>query len=90
MDDYDAIKKASGISMVRGYAAADCDFAKNALPAARAKGFKVMLGIWYDSLPCCQALPLLTLAGPMSRSRSTMTWTPSRLSPRSTPTRSTP
>lgn len=45
--DFDAIEKASGAKIVRGYAAHDCDFAKNALPAARKKGFKVVLGIWY-------------------------------------------
>lgn len=46
-DDFDAIKSASGSTLVRGYAASDCDMAKNALPAAKAKGFKVVLGIWY-------------------------------------------
>ncbi|KAF2739932.1 glucan 1,3-beta-glucosidase-like protein [Polyplosphaeria fusca] len=46
--DYDAISAASGAKMVRGYSASDCDFAKNALPAAKEKGFKVMLGIWPD------------------------------------------
>jgi len=46
--DFDAISAASGAKMVRGYAAHDCDFAKNALPAAKKKGFKVMLGIWPD------------------------------------------
>lgn len=45
--DFDAIDKASGAKIVRGYAAHDCDFAKNALPAAKKKGFKVMLGIWW-------------------------------------------
>ena len=45
-DDFDAISAASAAKIVRGYAAADCDFAKNVLPAAKAKGFKVMLGIW--------------------------------------------
>lgn len=45
--DFDAIKAASGLTLVRGYAASDCDMAKNAVPAAKAKGFKVMLGIWY-------------------------------------------
>jgi glucan 1,3-beta-glucosidase len=45
--DFDAIKKESGASIVRGYAASDCDMAKNALPAAKSKGFKVVLGIWY-------------------------------------------
>lgn len=47
-DDFDAIYSNSGIKVVRGYAAHDCDFAKNALPAAKEKGFKVMLGIWPD------------------------------------------
>lgn len=46
-DDFDAIKSASGASIVRGYAASDCDMAKNALPAAKSKGVKVVLGIWY-------------------------------------------
>jgi glucan 1,3-beta-glucosidase len=46
-DDFDAIKSGSGANLVRGYAASDCDMAKNALPAAKAKGFKVVLGIWY-------------------------------------------
>lgn len=46
--DFEAIKGASGASIVRGYAASDCDMAKNALPAAKSKGFKVVLGIWPD------------------------------------------
>jgi exo-beta-1,3-glucanase (GH17 family) len=50
-DDFDAIKSASGATLVRGYAASDCDMAKNALPAAKSKGFKVVLGIWYDGIP---------------------------------------
>ena len=45
-DDFDAIKSGSGAALVRGYAASDCDMAKNALPAAKSKGFKVVLGIW--------------------------------------------
>lgn len=45
--DFDAIKFQSDATMVRGYSAADCDMAKHALAAAKAKGFKVMLGIWY-------------------------------------------
>ncbi|CAO2650419.1 Nn.00g017110.m01.CDS01 [Neocucurbitaria sp. VM-36] len=47
-DDFDAIKSGSGATLVRGYAASDCDMAKNALPAAKSKGFKVVLGIWPD------------------------------------------
>jgi len=46
--DFDAIKSGSGASIVRGYSASDCDMAKNALPAAKSKGFKVVLGIWPD------------------------------------------
>jgi exo-beta-1,3-glucanase (GH17 family) len=46
--DFDAIHSNSGVKVVRGYAAQDCDFAKNVLPAAKSKGFKVMLGIWPD------------------------------------------
>lgn len=45
--DFDSIKQSgSGATIVRGYAASDCDMAKNALPAAKSKGFKVVLGIW--------------------------------------------
>ncbi|KAF2120578.1 glucan 1,3-beta-glucosidase-like protein [Lophiotrema nucula] len=47
-DDFDAISGGSGAKIVRGYAASDCDFAKNILPAAKEKGFKVFLGIWPD------------------------------------------
>ena len=45
--DLDAIKTNTGDTIVRGYAAADCDFAKVLLPVAKEKGFKVLLGIWY-------------------------------------------
>jgi glucan 1,3-beta-glucosidase len=45
-DDFDAIKSNSGSTIVRGYAASDCNMAKNSLPAAKAKGVKVVLGIW--------------------------------------------
>lgn len=46
--DFDAISSHSGSKLVRGYAASDCDAAKNILPAAKSKGFKVVLGIWPD------------------------------------------
>lgn len=49
--DFDAIKEASGATIVRGYAAADCNMTKAILPAAEKKGFKVVLGIWYAALP---------------------------------------
>lgn len=48
--DFDAISGSTAAKVVRGYAAHDCDFAKNILPAAKNKGFKVVLGIWYDDL----------------------------------------
>ncbi|PHH54195.1 Glucan 1,3-beta-glucosidase [Ceratocystis fimbriata CBS 114723] len=44
--DFDAILAASGSRLVRVYAAGQCDTAKNILPAAKAKGFQVVLGIW--------------------------------------------
>lgn len=48
--DFDAITAATGgkTKLVRGYAAADCKFASTVLPAAKEKGFKVLLGIWPD------------------------------------------
>lgn len=48
-DDFDAIAKASDARIVRGYSASDCDAAKNILPAAKSKGFKVVLAIWYGA-----------------------------------------
>lgn len=47
--DFDAISSASAAKVVRGYAASDCDCAKNILPAAKSKGFQVVLGIWPDT-----------------------------------------
>ena len=49
--DFDAIKAASGATIVRGYAAADCNMTKAILPAAEKKNFKVVLGIWYALSP---------------------------------------
>ena len=46
--DFDAILSASGSRLVRGYAASDCNAAQQILPAARAKGFQVILGVWPD------------------------------------------
>lgn len=44
--DFDAIAANAGSKLVRGYAASQCNAAQNMLPAAKAKGFQVMLGIW--------------------------------------------
>lgn len=42
--DFDHLK--SHTTLVRTYSASDCDTAKNIIPAAKAKGFKVVLGVW--------------------------------------------
>ena len=44
--DFDAILAASGSRLVRGYSASDCNSAQQILPAAKAKGFRVVLGVW--------------------------------------------
>ena len=44
--DFDAISKASGSKLVRGYDADDCNYAQQILPAAKSKGFQVVLGVW--------------------------------------------
>lgn len=43
--DFDALKDIS--TLVRTYSASNCDTAKNIIPAAKEKGFKVVLGVWY-------------------------------------------
>jgi len=47
--DFEAIQSNSGSTLVRGYAASDCNCAQQILPAAKAKGFKVILGVWPDT-----------------------------------------
>ncbi|KAH0344872.1 putative glucan 1,3-beta-glucosidase, partial [Aureobasidium melanogenum] len=46
--DLDAIKANSGSTIVRIYAASDCNTAQQILPAAQSKGFMVILGVWPD------------------------------------------
>ncbi|KAK5015709.1 glycoside hydrolase 3 protein [Cryomyces antarcticus] len=46
--DFDAISAASGSKLVRGYSADDCNCAQQILPAAKNKGFQVILGVWPD------------------------------------------
>ncbi|KAK8216446.1 beta-glucosidase [Phyllosticta capitalensis] len=48
-DDFDAIKTNANSTLVRGYSASDCNVAQNILPAAKAKGVQVMLGVWPDT-----------------------------------------
>lgn len=47
--DFETIQSVSKI--VRVYAASDCDTAQYILPAAKAAGFQVILGIWYVPYP---------------------------------------
>ncbi|KAK1641377.1 family 17 glycosyl hydrolase [Colletotrichum phormii] len=47
--DFRAIRDASGSSIVRIYAADQCDTAQNILPAAKKEEFQVILGIWPDT-----------------------------------------
>ena len=44
--DFDAISTATGSKLVRGYSASDCNSSASILPAAKSKGFQVILGIW--------------------------------------------
>ncbi len=44
--DFAAIANQTGSKLVRIYAASDCDTAKWILPAAKAQGAQVVLGIW--------------------------------------------
>jgi glucan 1,3-beta-glucosidase len=64
--DFDALKSQSTI--VRGYAADECNFAQQILPAAKSKGFQVVLGIW--SVPfvpiACPPLPACRLLKAMA------------------------
>jgi len=47
--DFDAIATNTGSKIVRGYAASDCNAAQQILPAAKSKGFQVILGVWPDT-----------------------------------------
>jgi glucan 1,3-beta-glucosidase len=47
--DFTAIAASSTAKIVRGYAASDCNSATYILPAAKSKGFQVILGIWPDT-----------------------------------------
>jgi len=47
--DFDVIAEQTGSKLVRGYAASDCNAAQQILPAAKSKGFQVVLGVWPDT-----------------------------------------
>lgn len=47
--DFDTIAEKTGSKIVRGYAASDCNAAQQILPAAKSKGFQVVLGVWPDT-----------------------------------------
>lgn len=89
--DFDAIQSNTGSTIVRGYAASDCNCAQQILPAAKSKGFKVILGVWYDIVAYTHVASLaLTLhsTGRTPTTPSTPTSSRSPLTPRSTPTKS--
>jgi glucan 1,3-beta-glucosidase len=46
--DFAALSAQTPSRIVRGYAASDCNNAEYILPAAKAKGFQVILGVWPD------------------------------------------
>lgn len=46
--DFDALKGPT--KLVRTYTSDGCNTAKNIIPAAKAKGFQVMMGIWFVKL----------------------------------------
>ncbi|GKT95242.1 glucan 1,3-beta-glucosidase (glycosyl hydrolase family 17) [Colletotrichum tofieldiae] len=50
--DFKAIRDASGSSVVRIYAADQCNTAQQILPAAKKEDFQVILGIWYVYVYC--------------------------------------
>ena len=45
--DFDVLGSSS--TLVRTYSSSECNTAQQILPAAVSKGFKVVLGVWYDS-----------------------------------------
>jgi len=47
--DFQAIQSNSGSTLVRGYSSSDCNTAQQILPAAKAQGFQVILGVWPDT-----------------------------------------
>lgn len=49
--DLDALSGPSKV--VRTYTSDGCDTAKNIIPAAKAKGFKVVLGVWWVDMISC-------------------------------------
>ena len=58
--DFDALKSVT--TLVRTYSSSNCNVAKSILPAAVAKGFKVILGVWYGTLsPSSRRIYSLTL-----------------------------
>lgn len=73
--DFDALKSIS--TLVRIYSASNCDAAKNILPAAKDKGFKVVLGVWYDATSGIRfagvGTNIVSVTGPTMMSRSTRT-----------------
>jgi glucan 1,3-beta-glucosidase len=58
--DLDALTGPSKV--VRTYTSDGCDTAKNIIPAAKAKGFQVVLGVWLVDTICSFCTLRLTIA----------------------------
>ncbi len=56
--DFDALMGPT--KFVRTYTSDGCDTAKNIIPAAKAKGFQVMMGIWFVMTLCNSSTVRLT------------------------------
>lgn len=65
--DFKAISSVQSSKIVRTYSAAECNTAKEILPAAKAAGFKVILGVWYVIVDISEPLPQLTVQARLRR-----------------------
>ena len=57
--DLDALTGPSKV--VRTYTSDGCNTAKSIIPAAKAKGFQVVLGVWLVEATCCSNATRLTV-----------------------------
>lgn len=64
--DFEALKGLTNV--VRTYSASNCHTAENIIPAAKDKGFKVVMAVWYVFfLYMCWCLSVLTFLFPKAR-----------------------
>jgi glucan 1,3-beta-glucosidase len=65
--DLKAISTVQSSKIVRTYSASECNTAKEILPAAKAAGFKVILGVWYAIDETSRPLSQLTIQARLRR-----------------------